>query len=62
VRISARSKVVRKDALIRVRVTEAQRLVFAKAATQAGLDLSSWLRTVALDAVERRRPFAANRE
>ena len=41
----------RKDVLVRMRVTRSQRAAFARAATRAGLDLSAWLRTVALAAV-----------
>ena len=41
----------RKDVLVRMRVTRDQREAFARAATRAGLDLSAWLRTVALSAV-----------
>jgi len=43
-----------KSALIRVRVTPVQRSQFARAARTAGLDLSSWLRSVALSASTKR--------
>lgn len=43
----------RKDALIRVRVTEAQRAQMIRTARHTGLDLSGWLRHVALQAIQR---------
>ena len=38
----------RKDALVRVRVTEEQRRLFATAAARAGLDVSAWLRMLGM--------------
>lgn len=38
----------RKDALIRVRVTEDQKTLLQAAADRAGLDVSAWLRALAL--------------
>ena len=38
----------RKDALVRVRVTDEQKEMFANSALQSGLDVSSWLRLVGL--------------
>lgn len=50
----ARRKVdLRKDALIRVRVTRFQRTQMTRAARQTGQSLSSWLRAVALVAARR---------
>ncbi len=38
----------RKGDLVRVRVTAEQRTMFAEAAAKAGLDLSSWLRSLGI--------------
>ncbi len=38
----------RKDDQIRIRVTKTQKRILSKAAEQAGLDVSSWLRMLAL--------------
>jgi uncharacterized protein (DUF1778 family) len=39
----------RKDLLLRVRVTAAQKQILTKAAERAGLDVSSWLRAVGIE-------------
>lgn len=41
-------KDLRKEELIRLRVTDAQKETLTKAARVAGLDVSPWVRTVAL--------------
>lgn len=38
----------RKEDMIKVMVTSEQKRLFTEAATAAGLDLSNWLRTIAL--------------
>ncbi len=43
-------KVSRKEALIKARVTAAEKVELQKAARAAGMDLSNWLRHVALKA------------
>lgn len=43
----------RKTALVRVRLTEAQRAMFEKAAKAAGLEVSTWLREVGVVAARR---------
>lgn len=45
---------MRKDDSIRIRVTGQQKKLLGKAAQETGLDLSSWLRSVALEAAKRR--------
>jgi len=40
----------RKEARIQLRLTQEERAAFDAAAKKAGLDLSSWIRTVALKA------------
>ena len=44
-------KVARKDDQIRVRLTREQKMAFTSAATKAGLDVSSWLRSLGVQAV-----------
>lgn len=46
----------RKDALIRVRVTEDQKALLMAAADEAGLDVSAWLRALALREATKGRP------
>lgn len=43
-----KTKAQRKEELIRVRVTSEQKKTLAEAATTAGLDISAWLRSIAL--------------
>lgn len=43
----------RKGDQIRVRVTEEQKVAFAKIADRAGLDVSAWLRSLGLREVQR---------
>jgi uncharacterized protein (DUF1778 family) len=43
-----RLKRERKDEELRLRLTAAQKEMFARAAQRAGLDLSSWLRSIAV--------------
>lgn len=40
----------RKEEMVRLRVTKEQKKAFTEAAARAGLDLSAWLRVVALRA------------
>lgn len=40
----------RKEGSIRIRVTDAQRRQFREAASRAGLDVSAWLRSIAVKA------------
>lgn len=49
-----RRKAVRKDKGILIRVTEGQKEILAKAAEKAGIGLSSWMLTVALQKAEER--------
>lgn len=42
-----------KDAVIRIRVTTEQKHAFERAAVASGLDVSGWLRMLALTAVRR---------
>ena len=37
-----------KEASVRVRLTEEQKVLFAEAAKKAGLDVSGWLRMIAI--------------
>lgn len=39
----------KKELMLRVRVTEDQRRILIEAAQKAGLDVSSWLRAVAIE-------------
>jgi len=48
--VPVRRKAVRKDALIPVRVTAAQKKVLTTAATKAGLGVSPWLLMLGLKA------------
>ena len=48
----------RKDALVRVRVTEEQKALFIAAATKAGLDISSWLRSLGIREASGAGPLA----
>jgi uncharacterized protein (DUF1778 family) len=41
-------KAARKESSIRLRLTEIQKETFTKAAERAGLDLSGWLRSIAV--------------
>jgi uncharacterized protein (DUF1778 family) len=43
-----KAKADRKDYSIRLRLTERQKETFAKAAERVGLDLSGWLRSIAV--------------
>ncbi len=43
-----KSKKQRKAELLRIRLTAEQKQLFTETANQVGLDLSAWLRTVAL--------------
>jgi uncharacterized protein (DUF1778 family) len=43
-----KAKAARKEHSIRLRLTEIQKDAFAKAAERAGLDLSGWLRSIAM--------------
>jgi hypothetical protein len=46
----------RKDASIRIRISEADKIVWTRAAEAAGRDLSGWLRFVASRAVSEQAP------
>ena len=46
----AKPKAQRKEEMLRIRVTSEQKKAFMEAAARAGLDLSAWLRVVALRA------------
>jgi uncharacterized protein (DUF1778 family) len=43
-----KQKAERKEASVRIRVTADQKDALTKAATKAGLDVSGWLRSIAL--------------
>ena len=45
-----KTKAQRKEEMLRIRVTSEQKKAFMEAAARAGLDLSAWLRVVALRA------------
>jgi len=47
---SRKPKTLRKEQMLRIRVTSDQKEALSKAAERAGLDLSSWLRVTALRA------------
>jgi len=47
-------KAFRKDVTVRMRVTPDQRRLMADAAQLAGLDLSAWLRTLAVQEARKR--------
>ena len=51
--VKKRRKAVRKDKVILIRATEAQKEVLTRAAEAAGLGLSSWMLTVALREIQR---------
>jgi uncharacterized protein (DUF1778 family) len=44
----------RRERLVRIRVTEEERVALQRAAKKAGLELSTWLRAVGLRAAERK--------
>jgi uncharacterized protein (DUF1778 family) len=46
-----KSKAQRKEELVRIRLTEDQKRMFVNSATAAGLDVSSWLRALGIQAV-----------
>ncbi len=46
----------RKDDQIRIRVTEEQKRAFTDAAERAGLDVSSWLRSLGMREVQHAAP------
>lgn len=48
-----RRKAVRKDKVILIRATEAQKAMLVGAAEQAGLGVSSWLLTLALREIQK---------
>ena len=48
-------KTARKEDQIRVRLTREQKIAFASAAARAGLDVSSWLRSVGLQAASQEK-------
>lgn len=48
----------RKEQLVRVRVTEEQKGLLMQAAEQTGLDVSSWIRALALQAAKRTTSLA----
>jgi uncharacterized protein (DUF1778 family) len=48
-------KAVRKENQIRIRLTHQQKEKLVLAAERAGLDVSSWLRTIGLQAAETKR-------
>ena len=48
-----RRKAVRKDKVILIRATEAQKNLLVEAAEQAGLGVSSWLLTLALREIQK---------
>lgn len=43
-------KIARKEDQIRVRLTREQKMAFTSAAARAGLDVSSWLRSLGVQA------------
>jgi uncharacterized protein (DUF1778 family) len=45
--------VVSKRLFVQIRVTEEQKLILAEAAAKAGLEVSSWLRALALNEARR---------
>ena len=51
--IKKRRKAVRKDKVILIRATEAQKAMLVGAAEQAGLGVSSWLLTLALREIQK---------
>ncbi|MGG7380469.1 plasmid mobilization protein, partial [Escherichia coli] len=55
---TTKAKTARKDNQIRVRLTSKQKRVLIAAAQRAGLDVSSWLRTIGLREASRSQPTA----
>ncbi len=49
-------KAARKENQIRIRLTHQQKEKLVRAAERAGLDVSSWLRTIGLQAAETKQP------
>lgn len=49
----------RKDEVIRIRVTEEQRQLFARAAERDGRDVSSWLRNLGVRAAQQEEGLGA---
>jgi hypothetical protein len=46
-------KAQRKEELVRIRLTDEQKELFVNSATDAGLDVSSWLRSLGLREIKR---------
>ncbi len=53
-----KSKAQRKEELVRVRLTGEQKELFVNSAAGAGLDVSSWLRSLALREIKRQSETA----